>query len=242
MSQDNLLCVSEIFYSLQGEGSTAGKPSVFLRLAGCNLLCKSEKWECDTLALWQKGKWMSLTEVKEKILGAIKDVHQQVLHPENIQLVVTGGEPLLQSESLVSLLEILPFSRVEIETNGTQKPLHFKERAPEVLQYNISPKLSSSGVDRNKRTDIPTLAFFNILKYRSSIFKFVLFDSDDVTEALFIIKEVDIPQRRVYFMPAGKSQDELEQTKRFVWQTCMDYGFNYSPRLQIDLFNTKTGV
>lgn len=240
MNHNNQLCVSEIFYSLQGEGSTAGKPSVFLRLAGCNLLCQSEKWECDTLALWQKGKWMSLADVKTEILNVIKDVRQQVRHPDNIQLVVTGGEPLLQFESLVSLLGILPFSRVEIETNGTKRPLYFERGVPAELQYNVSPKLNSSGIEKDKRINIANLSYLN--KLCLVIFKFVLFDSDDVTEALSIIKEVDIPQRQVYFMPAGKSQDELEQTKRFVWQTCMDYGFNYSPRLQIDLFNTKTGV
>ena len=54
MGKLNHLLVSEVFYSLQGEGSTMGIPAVFLRLSGCNLLCDGA-WRCDTIEVWQKG-------------------------------------------------------------------------------------------------------------------------------------------------------------------------------------------
>ena len=49
------LVVSEKFYSIQGEGISTGVPAVFLRLAGCNILCKGKGWICDSIEVWKKG-------------------------------------------------------------------------------------------------------------------------------------------------------------------------------------------
>ncbi|MDR0926779.1 MAG: radical SAM protein [Ignavibacteria bacterium] len=101
------LCINEIFYSLQGEGTRAGIPCVFIRLAGCNLLCK---W-CDTKYAINKlnGKNYSV----ENIINEIKKYDCNFVE-------ITGGEPLLQDE-IYGLTEILLANNftVAIETNGS---------------------------------------------------------------------------------------------------------------------------
>ncbi|MBM4296158.1 MAG: 7-carboxy-7-deazaguanine synthase QueE [Deltaproteobacteria bacterium] len=77
--------ISEIFYSIQGEGRLAGVPSIFIRTSGCNLRCR---W-CDTpYTSWQAdGTIWSV----EKIIGEVAK------HPTR-HVVITGGEPLLAPE------------------------------------------------------------------------------------------------------------------------------------------------
>ena len=75
------LQVNEIFYSIQGESTHAGRPCVFVRLTGCNLRCK---W-CDTEYAFYEGRQMTIAEVGEIVRGYRCEL-----------LEVTGGEPLLQ--------------------------------------------------------------------------------------------------------------------------------------------------
>lgn len=98
--------VAETFVSLQGEGERQGMPCFFLRLSGCNLRCA---W-CDTEYSFEKGTDRSVDEV-------VKEIADSGLS----YVCVTGGEPLLQKEELISLLEILAAAdiHVDIETNGT---------------------------------------------------------------------------------------------------------------------------
>jgi len=98
--------VAETFVSLQGEGERQGIPCFFLRLSGCNLRCA---W-CDTEYSFEKGTDRSVDEV-------VKEIADSGLS----YVCVTGGEPLLQKEELIPLLEILAAADiyVDIETNGT---------------------------------------------------------------------------------------------------------------------------
>src|ERR1700693_2837474 len=97
--------VSEIFYSIQGEGILAGIPSVFVRLSGCNLRCV---W-CDTpYTSWNpEGREMSLDEILAAVRG------YQATH-----VVLTGGEPLMFAES-VALTKGLGEAHITVETAGT---------------------------------------------------------------------------------------------------------------------------
>lgn len=100
-----MLQLAEIFYSIQGEGSYAGTPAVFIRLAGCNLAC----YFCDT-------------DYSLKFLATIDEVLARVreLGAECPMVVLTGGEPLAQRES-IALIDALiaQGKRVHIESNGT---------------------------------------------------------------------------------------------------------------------------
>ena len=116
-----MLALAEIFYSIQGEGLWTGTPAVFVRLAGCNLACDF----CDTD--YAAKRWASVAEV----VRAVRE-----LGGECPMVVLTGGEPLAQAESL-ALIEALRRDgrRVHIESNGTIfTPL------PEDVWLCVSPK------------------------------------------------------------------------------------------------------
>jgi 7-carboxy-7-deazaguanine synthase len=101
--------ISEIFWSFQGEGSRAGYPSVFVRLAGCSLECSY----CDTKESWQETPPVETKEIVSKI----ESLYQQ--YPAS-QVVITGGEPLEQDLSeLVQELKARDYF-ISIETNGTR--------------------------------------------------------------------------------------------------------------------------
>lgn len=97
--------ISEIFYSIQGEGIQIGLPTIFIRLTGCNLNCK---W-CDTKYARKGGRELAIPEILEKISKY-----------QNKLVCVTGGEPLFQKDTtnLISKLIDKGYS-VCLETNGS---------------------------------------------------------------------------------------------------------------------------
>lgn len=98
--------ISEIFYSIEGEGIEIGRPEIFIRLSKCNLRCK---W-CDTKYTWENGEEKGVEEI-------IKEVSKYPC--KNIS--ITGGEPLLQREELFKLIQHLKKMDywIQINTNGT---------------------------------------------------------------------------------------------------------------------------
>ena len=118
--------ISEIFYSLQGEGFHSGTPAVFVRFSGCNLRCTF----CDTQH--QAGEMLSLQEI-------VNEVNKYPIAP---LLVLTGGEPsLFIDEAFVAELKQKTGKRIAIETNGT-RPL------PSNLDWvTFSPKTAFDGGD-----------------------------------------------------------------------------------------------
>lgn len=98
--------VCEIFYSIQGESTYSGLPCIFIRTSGCNLRCSY----CDTKYAYEEGIDLSINKVFEKVCSY------------NCKLVeITGGEPLLQEDSINDLIELLLSNdyTVLIETNGS---------------------------------------------------------------------------------------------------------------------------
>ena len=216
-----------------------GKPSVFLRLAGCNLLCGGRgtqhdgalhdgaTWRCDTIELWMKGQSKTYEEVfSAEQLQQLRD---------GAHLVITGGEPLLQQDQLAGLLDYLkengaePYT--EVETNGTIAS------QLDLDQYNVSPKLSNSGVLQRDRYKLEVL---KALSSHHSQFKFVISREDDWKEI-----EDDfsfIPAEKIWLMPAGEDQSKLAITRPIAVELAKKHGVNYSDRLQIVVWNRKTGV
>jgi len=230
-----MIKVAEYFHSLQGEGSTMGVPAVFLRLSNCNLLCDG-KWKCDTIDVWKKGKnyrpeYLISQWKKEGIFERLE---------EGAHLVVTGGEPLLQQVELVKLFKLLPENTyTELETNGTIIPSEDLDFY--IDQYNCSPKLSNSGMPFKRRYKEVTLKWFALIS--RSIFKFVISDGQDLIEMRrdFILN-LQIQNKKVYLMPAASSRKELIEKSQMVAEFCKVYGFNYSSRLQLEIWNRAVGV
>ena len=229
------LIVAETFYSIQGEGQTMGKPSVFLRLGGCNLLCKSEDWVCDSIEVWQKGKAVLFSEVLQE--DYIKRLR------EGAHLIITGGEPLIHKNKIIDYLEW--FQRefrfkpiIEIETNGTINPeiILFET----VNYWNVSPKLKNSGETAIRRINELALSAFNNNELKT-IFKFVVNDREDFLEILEDYGNI-IDIKKVVLMPAGSNTEELNKTRSIVAEMAIEFNVRYSERLHIVIWNQKTGV
>jgi len=123
MPQPLTLKISEIFFSVEGEGLRQGEPTIFVRLSGCNLRCRF----CDTKDAWEGGREIPEKLILSKIVG-IRNKYRTGW------VCLTGGEPLLQNlEPLVVKLRKAGF-KTQIETNGTQR-LDFK-----VDWLTVSPK------------------------------------------------------------------------------------------------------
>ena len=122
------LLINELFYSIQGETTTAGFPSIFVRLTGCNLNCS---W-CDTPQARTEGAPMEVPAIIDRI----------ETHPSAHHVTITGGEPLLQHDTIHLIREILAKGRrVQIETNGS---ILCKD-VPEQARKIVDVKTPSSG-------------------------------------------------------------------------------------------------
>ena len=224
------LVVSEIFHSIQGEGPTVGWPSVFLRLGFCNLHCE---W-CDTKYSWSAKEYDLTSELQRQSIEEIKAA-LRVFPSKN--LVVTGGEPLLQQDALELLLTHIPH-RIELETAGTRKPS--ATLIKRISQWNVSPKLASSQNALRKRYKPAVLDSFVALD--SSIFKFVISDENDLREAERIIREFSISPDRVWLTPEGRDVRSLTTRQRWLATICARDQYRLGQRLHIFLWADRRGT
>lgn len=234
MSRDGCpVKIAEIFYSLQGEGSLTGVPSVFVRTSGCNLRCV---W-CDTpYTSWQpEGEDLTLGQIMEKV-AAYRAGH----------VVVTGGEPMIAPE-IVALTERLRETglHITIETAGTV----FAPVACDLM--SISPKLRNStpqereggrwAAQHDRLRWQPDVLHRLIGSYEYQL-KFVIAVPDDVDEVEQIRREIGAPAERVVLMPEGTRREIVQERGVWLAEICKQGGYRYSPRLHIDLWGDRRGV
>jgi 7-carboxy-7-deazaguanine synthase len=228
--------VSEIFHSIQGEGVNAGVPSVFLRLALCNLRCTY----CDTKYTWD---WDNHDYHKEVKMMSVEEVRREIAKFDCNHLVLTGGEPMVQQKELGFLLSKLKQDKgdlyIEVETNGTILPNEILIR--EVSQWNVSPKLSNSGNPIAKREIARCYNFF-AHELKNAYFKFVVRSRKDVGEVEELVQKYRIPVERVQLMPLGTTKTALNKRSKWVIEICETKGFRYSPRLHIQMWGNKRGA
>ena len=223
------LPISEMFYSIQGEGPTMGCPSIFIRLQGCNLLCS---W-CDTINVWKNGNYMTYEEI-------LKRMTSNKWITDAVHIVVTGGEPTLRQKTLIGFFEMyfstmryLPY--IEVETNGTIWPENGFDAY--IRQYNISPKLKNSGMDENRRIHKNVIQRYIDLYENGKIvaFKFVVKTREDVNEIINdYIDPFSIPKDIVWLMPCASTREELKTIGEEVVEAAKENGYHYSSRLQIE--------
>lgn len=159
------LQVNEIFYSIQGESSFAGRPCVFVRLTGCNLRCE---W-CDTAYAFHEGRRMGLDEILLAVEG----------HPARL-VELTGGEPLLQPGALTLMRQLADRGwTVLLETGGS---LELAGLDPRVVRI-VDVKCPSSG--ESERNLWSNLA---VLRAEDEV-KFVLADRADFDYAVRVVEE-----------------------------------------------------
>lgn len=237
----------EIFFSIQGEGKNLGQPSVFVRTSLCNLHCV---W-CDTDYTWNwRGtrfahvrdaepayeKYDIKTVVAEL---AVEEVAALVQQYPCKNVVLTGGEPMMQQEGLLALMEALgPDYWFEIETNGAILPgPAFDAR---IDQYNVSPKLANSGNPRKLREKAQVYRFF--AQHPGAFFKFVIAAPEDLDEMLQLVEHYAIPASRVYLMPEGAAEAALREKQAWLVEVCKRHGFHFTSRLHILIYGNKRGV
>jgi organic radical activating enzyme len=286
--------VSEVFYSLQGEGRFVGVPSVFLRTYGCNFTCagfgckpgeKSSGADevaevvhlynkftdlplvetgCDSYASWHpayKHLSPSLTteELVERMLALTPNNAWVQNNGNDVHLVITGGEPLLGWQrayaELLSHPRMSDLRNITFETNGTQE-LHkdfrhfllnwtlnskFGKKGPSALTFSVSAKLSASGESWEEaiRPDV----VMSYAEIGHTYLKFVVETDDHIREAIRATDEYRAAgfTGPVYLMPQGGVVDPYESNKLNIANICCERGFNYSPRLHVDLWGNGWG-
>lgn len=235
--------VNEIFQSFQGEGPSLGMPSVFLRTYGCNLACK---W-CDTPQTWNVvGSAFSHPDKHkrddEKHKMSVSNITNTLRLFEERNLVITGGEPMLQQSELIELIRILKPGgwRIEIETNGTV--ILDEELLTMLDQINCSPKLTNSGPDNALEKRIRPKALQKLANSPKTNFKFAVVGFEDMREIITLVNDYDISSSQVYLMPEGRTRKEQLARQNEIRSLCREYGYNFSPRLHILMHDDKRGV
>jgi 7-carboxy-7-deazaguanine synthase len=159
-----------------------------------------------------------------------------------LRVVLTGGEPLLQTAECASLARALrEFDAryvFEVETNGTLVPS--VELDALVEQYTVSPKLEHAGIERSLRLRDAPLSYFAASP--KSVFKFVVRDRADAAEVQGLARSYDIEPARIYLMPLGTTSSALNARSPEVAAACLDHGYRFSDRLHIHLFGNRPGV
>jgi 7-carboxy-7-deazaguanine synthase len=231
----------EIFAAPQGEGPSAGLPSVFVRLSRCNLACQ---W-CDTAYTWRfegdnrphRDEILFERKANQLTLDELDVAALIAAHGRN-RLVITGGEPLLQGAALARMLAGLPDLHVEVETNGTVAPHPALD--PFVNQYNVSPKLSHSGNPAEVALIPERLAAF--AADPRAWFKFVVGDPAHLAEVLVLQRRHAIPASRIYLMPEGRDSRTLRERRGWIEHLCSAHGYMFTDRLHIHLHGDTRGT
>jgi organic radical activating enzyme len=283
--------VSEIFYSLQGEGRFVGVPSVFLRTYGCNFTCSGfgcrpgEKSTgaddvaevvhmynnflelplvetgCDSYASWHPAfKHLSPTVPTEELVDQMLALTPNNMWKQNngndVHLVITGGEPLLGWQraygELLSHPRMQDLKNLTFETNGTQKLSddfkaflkNWELDGPgfrREVTFSVSAKLSASGETWEDAICPDVVNEYQA--FGNTYLKFVVETTDHVDEA---VRAVDAFRAGgfkgvVYLMPQGGIVTPYDANKLNIANICCERGFNYSPRLHVDLWGNGWG-
>jgi 7-carboxy-7-deazaguanine synthase len=228
--------ITEVFYSVQGEGSLTGVPSVFVRTAGCNLHCR---W-CDTpYSSWKpEGEEMTVDQALALVTP----------HPTRF-CVITGGEPMIAPDihGLAARL-VKAGKHVTIETAATVPPGGIS-----CSLASLSPKMSNSvpGGDvslkvrtRHEETRLNLEALRMWMDGYEYQLKFAIQSCADVDEVVPFLTSLGrtIPPERVMLMPEGNTVNKISEHTPVVLDACKRYGFRFCDRLHLRLFGNKRGT
>ncbi len=233
------MLISEIFYSIQGEGILTGVPSIFVRTSGCNLRCR---W-CDTPYASWKPEGIDLSP--DTILAKLQE------WPAARHVVLTGGEPMIAKDiqTLIQQLRAAGY-HLTIETAGT---VAFPEAGCDLA--SLSPKLSNSTPQPNDiseawiarhehtRRQMPIIRTW-LEGAATTQLKFVISNEADLAEARELVAELNapLPPDQILLMPEGRTVEELRARTAWLVEVCKTHGYRFCHRLHIELFGNQRGT
>ncbi|GHH76902.1 7-carboxy-7-deazaguanine synthase [Streptomyces sulfonofaciens] len=222
---------------MQGEGPSAGRSCAFLRLGGCNLTCR---W-CDTPYTWD---WQGVSDtgiayrpVDELHVMSAAEVTERLLGFEVGLIVISGGEPLSQQSRVLPVVAELRDRgiAVEFETNGTVSPED--SLIATGARFNVSPKLSHSGVVEHRRIVPEVLVKF--AAQPAAEFKFVCGEAADLEEVAALVDRFGL--KDVWIMPRGQSAEEIGVSIRELADAVVARRWNLSTRLHVHAWGSERG-
>lgn len=231
--------------TIQGEGKLNGIPSLFIRLAGCNLRCQWKNRDgsfsiCDTA--------YASFHPEDTVRYSVEEISRIVYHNSSVirHIVITGGEPLLQRRELIRLCrelkKIRPF-HLTLETNATL----YEEALTELIDFfSLSPKLSTSAT--SAVSSVSTEVIQNYIRHarksgKDYQLKFVCSAEQDLEEIRTLLASLnDWENEDILLMPLGGTTEELQQNRQQVLHYCIQKGWRYCERLHLLLFGNKAGV
>lgn len=274
-------------YAIQGEGMYAGTPSVFVRTFGCNLKCcfgldghEKDQWEkmvksyadkyncledlpvlakgCDTYySIFPEFRKFTKDYTVDEMVNEIKWRTENF--SSKIDLVITGGEPLLPKHQVFWALvfnkidELIYLNNytqnnfnITFETNGTYELVFDTDGYDYInINFSVSPKLKNSAQEY-----IDTINPKAIISYDNGCydmwFKFVGGDDsivseiENVMELYGLLYGLDyIP---IYIMPEGGTKEEIDKHQEVIYNICSECGYRYSPRHQVSIKNNGIGI
>lgn len=232
------MLISEIFYSIQGEGELTGVPSVFVRTSGCNLRCR---W-CDTkYASWKpEGDELSIPEIVTHVT-AFPAAH----------VVLTGGEPMV-AKGIHDLAAAFRAAgkHITIETAGTI--------APDGIACDLaslSPKLQNSVPlegeiaegwrTRHEESRLQPEIIRQWIEAYPYQLKFVVEQTSNIDEIETLLGKIGgaaIPRHKVQLMPQGVEVDTIRSRDDALIELCKTRGYRYCNRLHVELFGNTRGT
>jgi len=252
-----MIYLVEHFYSIQGEGRYVGTPSIFFRFGGCNMRCVGfgckeiapdgvEVVGCDTVYAVNKEHfahtWVAIKSAEELLA-----VLEQYDLPSNVDVVLTGGEPLIYANEqiFVEFLEALRAKdhRITFETNASLAVDFERHQVYKECIFALSVKLENSHEPLNKRVKKDVISSI-AMNAKDAFFKFSI-DEDSIDIALDEqIEEIisHAPFLDVYCMPLGGNKAEVEKNTLALIAYCKNKGYNFSDRLHIRIWNENKGV
>ena len=236
------LNVSETFTTHQGEGRHQGALAHFIRLTGCNLTCS---W-CDAAYTWDWRRYRHEDEVHQRTPHDLADEIDalQALGAGRARVVITGGEPLLQSNGLAALFaeldacDLFAHHPLDLETNGT-RPLGPTARFWSTI--TCSPKVGPSAGQIVPKWGAPALDP-SIKGDDRTEFKFVVAGSADLDAAVEFAAHHSLPRDRCWLMPEGTTPATILDRTPWVTRSALMLGWNFTSRLHILAYGDTRGT
>jgi len=228
--------ISEIFYSIQGEGELSGVPSVFVRTSGCNLRCN---W-CDTMY----SSWNP-----EGTETAIDQVLAEVAKYPAQHCVLTGGEPMV-ANGIHELAQALRAAgkHITIETAATVSPdgiaCDLASLSPKLGNSLPDGRLSAGWRDKHEKLRLQPDVIRAWIDHYNFQLKLVIVSGEDVEEIhslLFAVRHI-IPPSKILLMPEGISTGAIRGRDETLVELCKRYGYRYCNRLHVELFGHTRGT